>query len=70
MKVREFLRHYVKKGGTVFISTHILEIVEEICSDFAILHQGHLLYTGAISDIGDAHLSEFFLERVRQDTYV
>lgn len=70
MKVKEYLQDYVKQGGTVFISTHILEIAEEICSDFAILHQGRLLYTGAIGDIGDVHLSEFFLSRVRQDTHV
>lgn len=70
MKVKDFLQTYVKDGGTVFISTHILEIAEEICSDFAILHKGHLLYTGAIHDIDDEHLSEFFLSRVRQDTHV
>jgi ABC-2 type transport system ATP-binding protein len=70
MKVKDFLQNYVKDGGTVFISTHILEIAEEICSDFAILHNGHLLYTGAIDDIGDEHLSEFFLARVRQDNHV
>lgn len=70
MKVKDFLQTYVKDGGTVFISTHILEIAEEICSDFAILHKGHLLYTGAIHDIGDEHLSEFFISRVGQDSHV
>ena len=70
MKVKDFLQTYVKDGGTVFISTHILEIAEEICSDFAILHKGHLLYTGAIRDIGDEHLSEFFISRVGQDSHV
>ncbi len=70
MKVKDFLQTYVTEGGTVFISTHILEIAEEICSDFAILHKGHLLHTGAISDIGDEHLPEFFLAKVRQDSHV
>ena len=38
--VKEYLAGYVKKGKTIFISTHILEVAEEICSEFAILHKG------------------------------
>ncbi len=43
--VKEYLAAYVKKGRTIFVSTHILEVAEEICSDFAILHKGKLLHT-------------------------
>ena len=49
--VKEYLAGYVKHGGTIFISTHILEIAEEICSRFAILHAGRLLYSGSIADL-------------------
>ena len=50
-KVKEFFVSYVKDGGTIFISTHILEIAEEICTGFAILHNGKLLYSGAIGEL-------------------
>ena len=66
-KVKGYLADYVKSGGTIFISTHILEIAEEICSGFAILHHGKLLYSGAISELSGKkqHLSEFFFSQVQ-----
>jgi ABC-2 type transport system ATP-binding protein len=69
--VKEYLVEYVKKGRTVFISTHILEVAEEICSEFAILHKGRLLHTGPVADIisRKEHLSGFFLSLVRKDRH-
>jgi len=66
--VKDYLTEYVKGGGTIFISTHILEIAEEICSEFAILHKGNLLHTGTVADMRaqDKHLEEFFLTLVRR----
>ena len=49
--VKDYLADYVKKGNTIFISTHILEVAEEICSEFAILHKGKLLHTGPVADL-------------------
>lgn len=70
--VKDYLAGYVKKGRTIFLSTHILEVAEEICSEFAILHKGTLLHTGTIADLtgrGD-HLPSFFLSLVRKDRHV
>jgi ABC-2 type transport system ATP-binding protein len=70
--VKEYLAGYVKKGKTIFISTHILEVAEEICSEFAILHKGKLLHTGTVAELtgrGD-HLPSFFLSLVRKDRHV
>ncbi len=68
-KVKDYLADYVKTGGTIFISTHILEIAEEICTGFAILHKSKLLYSGAISELAGKkqHLSEFFFSAVQDD---
>jgi ABC-2 type transport system ATP-binding protein len=68
-KVKDYLAEYVKSGGTIFISTHILEIAEEICTGFAILHKGKLLYSGAISELAGKkqHLAEFFFSQVQDD---
>lgn len=70
-KVKDYLRAYVKKGNTVFISTHILEIAEEICSDFAVLHTGRLLATGEIAEVTGRgrHLGEYFLSLVRRGSH-
>lgn len=70
--VKEYLAEYVKHGGTIFMSTHILEIAEEICSRFAILHAGRLLYSGSIADLkeDETHLGDFFLTFLREDGHV
>jgi ABC-2 type transport system ATP-binding protein len=70
--VKEYLAGYVKKGRTIFISTHILEVAEEICSEFAILHKGTLLHTGPVADlqVNGEHLPSFFLSLVRKDRHV
>ena len=67
-KVKNFLRDYVKDGNTIFLSTHILEIAEEICSDFAVLHKGKLLYTGKAGELKEKgiKLDDFFMELVER----
>jgi len=69
--VKDYLAGYVKNGRTIFISTHILEVAEEICSEFAILHKGSLLHTGPVADLTarNEHLSSFFLSLVRKDRH-
>ena len=70
--VKDYLAGYVKGGRTIFISTHILEVAEEICSEFAILHKGALLHTGPVADLTSRgeHLPSFFLSLVRKDRHV
>lgn len=68
-QVKEYLVEYVKKGNTVFLSTHILEVAEEICTGYAVLHRGRLLATGrpdALRTEG-RHLSDVFLDLVRRE---
>ncbi len=69
--VKDYLAGYVKKGRTIFISTHILEVAEEICTGFAILHKGNLLHTGTVDDLRgrNEHLPAFFLSLVRKDRH-
>lgn len=66
--VKDYLAEYVRKGRTIFISTHILEVAEEICSGFAILHTGKLLHTGSVAELirRGEHLPDFFLSLVRK----
>jgi len=68
-KVKDYLMDYVKNGGTVFISTHILSVAEEICTDFAIINRGRLIHTGKIRDLKEEqrHLDEFFLKFMQGD---
>jgi ABC-2 type transport system ATP-binding protein len=68
-KLKDYLLEYVGDGGTVFISTHILEIAEEICTRIGILHQGSLVYEGPVAELKAQarHLEEVFLSAVSKD---
>jgi ABC-2 type transport system ATP-binding protein len=65
---KDFLLDYIKKGNTVFFSTHILEIAEEICGEIAILDKGVLLHKGPISELkkNKQHLETFFIKLVKE----
>ena len=67
-QVKDYLAEYTKKGNTIFLSTHILEVAEEICSDFVILHKGTILHTGSVASLmaEHRHLDDFFLELVQR----
>lgn len=65
--LKDFLVDYIKKGNTVFFSTHVLEIAEEICTQIGILDQGRLLHIGSTQELKKTkqHLETFFLKLVK-----
>lgn len=65
-KVKDFLQGYVRGGGTIFISTHILEIAKQICTSVGIIYRGKLVYTGRLNDpeIQGRSFEDFFLDLV------
>ncbi len=67
--LKDFLQDYVKKGNTLFFSTHVLEIAEEICTHIGIIDHGHILHTGEIRDLKQKkqHLDDFFLKLVKKE---
>ena len=66
-KLKDYLTDYVKRGNTVFFSTHVLEIAEEICTSIGILDKGRIIYNGPINEIkkNKQNLEEFFLKLVK-----
>jgi ABC-2 type transport system ATP-binding protein len=49
--LKEALRRYAQSGITVFLSTHSLNVAEELADHLAIIHKGSLLTTGTLDDI-------------------
>lgn len=68
-KVKDYLKGFVKNGGTVFFSTHVLEIAEEICTRIGIIDKGRIIHDGSLKDIQrkGKHLEDFFLKLVSED---
>jgi ABC-2 type transport system ATP-binding protein len=63
--LRDVLQQFVKRGATVFLTSHVLEIVEKLCTDVAIIAQGRLVLQTPMADIRRAGtLEERFLAAV------
>lgn len=50
-EIRELLRLLGSEGRTVFVSSHILTEVEQICDRVAIIDRGKLMLTGRVEDV-------------------
>lgn len=59
--VKDTLKQKTKEGIAVFMSTHLLEIVEELCDRIAIIKAGKIIYED-VPGKRDGHLEELFLE--------
>lgn len=49
--VKDMLMDVKKDGRTIFLSSHILADMDEICDNVAVLHDGRIQYTGTPSDL-------------------
>jgi ABC-2 type transport system ATP-binding protein len=50
--MKEWLRQFVARGRTVFLTTHVLETVERLCEEVAIITRpGRLLWQGGIRSL-------------------
>jgi ABC-2 type transport system ATP-binding protein len=41
----------IARGATIFLTSHVLEIVERLCSHVAIIHQGRLVAQGSLEEL-------------------
>ncbi|MFG1649262.1 ABC transporter ATP-binding protein [Micromonospora sp. NPDC049275] len=63
--IRDILTRYAAGGGTVVFSSHVMEVVERLCSHVAILAQGTIKRVGTIADVrGGRSLEQVFVEVV------
>ena len=60
--IRSILRSYVASGGTVVLSSHVMELVENLCDHVAIMAEGRMLASGTLDDVrAGKSLQETFL---------
>jgi ABC-2 type transport system ATP-binding protein len=50
-QVKGLLLEFVRNGGTVFLTSHILEIVERLCDHIGVIQKGRLVAQGTMSDL-------------------
>ncbi len=49
--LKTMLQGMINRGATIFLTTHVLEIVERLCSHVAIIHQGRLVANGSLDEL-------------------
>jgi ABC-2 type transport system ATP-binding protein len=66
--LRDTLKRCVARGATVFLTSHVLEIVEKLCTDVGIIAKGKLVHQGPMDEIrAGGLLEERFLQAVGSD---
>jgi ABC-2 type transport system ATP-binding protein len=67
--IRDILRELTQRGTTIFFSSHIMEVVERLCTRVGIINQGVLVAEGTLQELRqrasdttkDATLEDIFL---------
>ena len=63
--IRDLLAGFVARGSTVFLTSHVLEIVERLCTHVGIIVKGHLVEQASLEEIRrGGSLEASFLEKV------
>lgn len=49
--LKAMLQSMIARGATIFLTSHVLEIVERLCSHVAIIHRGKLVAQGSLEEL-------------------
>lgn len=64
-EMKEVMLDLKKEGRKIFLNTHILYDVEEVCDEVGVIHKGRLLYAGPVEGFAKGKsLEERFMETV------
>jgi ABC-2 type transport system ATP-binding protein len=51
LTLKNMLQGMIARGATIFLTSHVLEIVERLCSHIAIIDRGHLVAQGSLDEL-------------------
>lgn len=67
-RIRNILNDYVQSGGTVMISSHVMDLVERMCDHVAVIDKGEVLASGPMAEVtGAQSLEDRFVGMVSSD---
>jgi ABC-2 type transport system ATP-binding protein len=68
--IRDILTGYVQNGGTVIVSSHVMDLVQRMCDHVAVVADGRVLVAGTVDDVrGESTLEDRFVELVGGRTH-
>src|SRR5688572_33379348 len=62
--VQERLKQAAASGKTIFMSTHLLDMAEKVCTRVGIIHRGELVATGTLDELRERVEQNASLEQV------
>lgn len=68
--LKDMMKEHCKNGGTVFFSSHVLEVVENLCDRIGIINRGKLITCDTLEKIkqnSDSSLEDIFLELTKDE---
>lgn len=68
--LKDLMREHCNNGGTILFSSHLLEIVENICDRVGIIKEGHLIACDSLEKIkakSDSSLEDIFMELTKDE---
>jgi ABC-2 type transport system ATP-binding protein len=67
--MKDILLDQVKNGATIFLTSHVLEVVERLCDHAAIINDGRIVAEGSMADLrnGSETLEDVFVRTVGAD---
>jgi ABC-2 type transport system ATP-binding protein len=49
--LKRLLQRFIAHGGTIFLTSHVLEVVERLCTHIGIIRQGKLVASGSLEEL-------------------
>jgi ABC-2 type transport system ATP-binding protein len=65
-KVRNYLQGLVGEGRTIFMSTHLLEMAERLCTRIAVIHLGRIVKDRRMDYYSGVPLEDIFMRAVEE----
>ena len=63
--IRRLLASFVGSGSTVLFSSHVMELVEQVCDHVSVIDKGHIVATGTTDQVRDGKsLQRAFIDLV------
>jgi ABC-2 type transport system ATP-binding protein len=63
--MKDILADQVRRGATIFLTSHVLEVVEKLCDHIAIINSGKIVAEGLTEDLrGSGSLEEAFVRAI------
>lgn len=72
LMVKQLFKDMARNGVTIFLSTHTLQVAEDVCDRIGVIHHGRLIATGTTEDlkkesgISDADLEHVFMQLTQE----